>query len=309
MGEPVTGNKDLPASTSTADATTTGPSETKPAVTGDGAEGVTPTPAASKTPVAGTTSKASKRNSVFGGLFGKKDSPKSTTAESGPAVPAKDVPAKDESSTVAATAPQLDNPVKSPTTDATTSATADAVTKPTEPVKEKAAESTAASSPSPAAATATTPTDKRRTSFFSGLGTKKEKRAGATSGDELTDGEGKKSGGVGGLFRKASRVASKPATSSATGAPTTKTAAPDAAAAETDETAKAAEPAKTAETTETKAAEPTEVPLPKAEPTAEDVTKGPEATTSGEKSDLAAGKVGSNAIASQETSTPVEATA
>ena len=245
MGEPVTGTKDL-----TTDAPKTGLSETKPAVTGDGAEDVTPTSAASKTPASGTTSKASKRNSVFG-FFGKKDSPKSPTAETGPTVPAKDVPAKDEPSTVAATAPQLDNPVKSPTTDATTSETADAVTKPTEPVPEKAAEPATASSASPAAATATTPSDKRRTSFFSGLGTKKEKRAGATSGDELTDGEGKKSGGVGGLFRKASRAASKPAASSA---PATKTAAPDAAAAKTAETA---ETAKTIEPAEAKAVEPT----------------------------------------------------
>ena len=298
MGEPVTGSKDLTTGTSAANVPTTGaaatnPSETKPAITGDGAEDVTPTSTASKTPAAGTTSKASKRNSVFGSFFGKKDSPKSTAAETGPAVPAKDVPAKDESSTVAATAPQLDNPVKSPTTDATTSATADAVIKPTEPAPEKAAEPTAAGNASPAPATASTPSDKRRTPFFSGLGTKKEKRAGATSGDELTDGEGKKSGGVGNLFRKASRAASKPAANSATGTPATKAAAPDTTAAETG---------KPAETAETKAAEPTEVSSPKAEPTATDATDG-------EKSDLTAGEVGSNAMASQEKSTPVEATA
>ena len=51
--------------------------------------------------------------------------------------------------------------------------------------------------------------DKRRTSFFGNLGTKKERRTGGTTSDnELTDGEGKKqsSGGFGGLLRKASRA-------------------------------------------------------------------------------------------------------
>lgn len=60
---------------------------------------------------------------------------------------------------------------------------------------------------SAAPATTHTPTDKRRTSFFSNLGTKKERRTGGTSDTELTDGEGKRStGGLGGLLRKASRA-------------------------------------------------------------------------------------------------------
>ena len=305
VGEPVAGTKDLNAGTSATNAPTTGaaatgPLETKSAVTGDGAEDVTPTSPASKTPTSGTTSKANKRTSVFGGLFGKKDTPKSTATETGPTVPAKDVPAKDESSTVAATAPQLENPVKTPTTDATTTATADAVTKPAEPAVEKAVEPPAANNATPATGSATTPSDKRRTSFFSGLGTKKEKRAGANSGDELTDGEGKKSGGMGGLFRKASRAASKPTASNGTSAPATKSPAANTAATET---------AKPAETTETKPVDPAEVPLPKAESTAVDAPTPAEPTTSDEKTDLAPGEVGSSAIASQEKSTPVEATA
>ena len=61
------------------------------------------------------------------------------------------------------------------------------------------------------------PTDKRRTSFFGNLGTKKERSTGATSDNELTDGQGKKqsSGGFGGLLRKASR-AQKGSSSAAT---------------------------------------------------------------------------------------------
>lgn len=61
------------------------------------------------------------------------------------------------------------------------------------------------------AATATTPENgknSRRQSFFSTLGTKKEKRSGAISDGEATDGESKKSTSskLGGLFRKPSRA-------------------------------------------------------------------------------------------------------
>lgn len=302
----------VPATGSAATAPTTG-MEPKSVVTGDGAADVTPTSVISKTPAAATattTSKANKRNSVFGGFFGKKDTPKSAATETAPAVPAKDLPVKDEPSAVASTAPQLDNPVTSPTTTSTTTgaATEAPSTAPTsviaassEPAAEKAISPATGSSAAPLATTAaTTPMDKRRTSFFGGLGTKKEKSAGATSGDELTDGEGKKSGGVGGLFRKASRAVSKPANSSATGASATKPTVPA-----TTETA-----AKTDENiAETKAAAAIEEPGSKLEPATESLPNGTEAATAGEKSDLAAGEVGSNAIASHEKATPVEATA
>lgn len=94
------------------------------------------------------------------------------------------------------TAPQLDNPVTSSTTEPTAATTE---------IPSTAAETTA---PAAAAASPLSPTDKRRTSFFGNLGTKKERRAGATSDNELTDGEGKKqsTGGFGGLLRKASRA-------------------------------------------------------------------------------------------------------
>ena len=96
---------------------------------------------------------------------------------------------------MSSTAPQLDNPV--------TSSTAEPTAASTETPATTAEANTAAATTSP-----TSPTDKRRTSFFGNLGTKKERRAGATSDNELTDGEGKKqsSGGFGGLLRKASRA-------------------------------------------------------------------------------------------------------
>lgn len=293
-------------------APTTG-TESKPVVAGEAAADITPSSATSKTPAtATTTSKASKRNSVFGGLFGKKDTPRSTAAETGPAVPAKDLPTKSEPSTVASTAPQLDNPIKSPTASTTTGAatetpaaapasTTAAASEPVAEKAEKALEPAVGGSAAPVTATATTPTDKRRASFFGGLGTKKEKSAGATSGDELTDGEGKKSSGVGGLFRKASRAVSKPTNSGATSTSAAKPAVP----ATTEPAIKADE-----KVAETKAAHAIEEPSSKVEPTTESLPTGTEAATSAEKKDeLVPGEVGSNAIASHEKSTPVEATA
>ena len=273
-------------------------------VTGDGAADATPSSATSKSPISPATSKVNKRNSVFGGLFGKKEGAKSPSSETAPAVPK-----KDEAPPVAPVAPQLENPVKTPTTDATTNETAEAVIKPSEPIAaEKAAEPVTASNPTPPAAGATPPSDKRRTSFFSGLGTKKEKRAGAASGDELTDGEGKKSGGVGGLFRKASRAASKPVSSSKAATGVT----PADPAEKTAEKAPESIPAvpalpETAETAESKVGDAADVPLPKAEPGVEDVPNGTEVAPTGEKAaDVAPADAG---IAAPEKSTPVEATA
>lgn len=145
-----------------------------------------------------TASKLNKRNSIFGSIFGKKDAVAPTSTETLPAVPAKEEP-----STLSSAAPQLDNPVTSPTAETTAATTETPVA---------AGEAT-----TPAAATSPiSPTDKRRTSFFGNLGTKKERRTGGTSDNELTDGEGKKqsSGGFGGLLRKASRAqkGSTPAT-------------------------------------------------------------------------------------------------
>ena len=134
--------------------------------------------------------KPNKRNSIFGNIFGKKDAPNLASADTPPTVPAKDEPPA-----VSSTAPQLDNPVTSSTAEPTAATTETPTT------------GTEAAAPA-AAASPLSSTDKRRSSFFGNLGTKKERRTGATSDNELTDGEGKKQapGGFGGLLRKASRA-------------------------------------------------------------------------------------------------------
>ena len=150
-------------------------------------------PVATETAPTGTREsvpKPTKRNSLFGGLFGKKDATSPTATETAPVAP------KDEPSALSSTAPQLDNPVTEPTAPA--APTLDT----TEPT------TTAAETTSPA--TNTTPTGNRRSSFFANLGgNKKERKTGATSDTEVTDGEGKKSGGFSGLLRKASRATNK----------------------------------------------------------------------------------------------------
>lgn len=157
-----------------------------------------------------TAPRANKRNSIFGGIFGKKE-PSST------ATPTTSTPATE-------TAPAVTNKDPEPV-----------ATSPTVPQQETGVSGTAPTldTPAPASATETAPTTtsttspispntskaNRRSSFFSNLGTKKEKRTGGVSDAEGTDGEGRKSGGFGGLLRKASRAqgpksTSKPAASS-----------------------------------------------------------------------------------------------
>jgi hypothetical protein len=161
-------------------------------------ETVAPTEAAATTETAPTTEaavvtpkaeapKPTKRGSVFGSIFGKKDtvSPKEEKKEKDvvPAVPAKDTE-------VAAVAPQLD-PVSTEAPSEETPAV----------VPEPATET--APAPSAASPVESTPAtkEKRRQSFFS-LGGKKEKKS--ESAD--TEASGSKAG-LGGLFRKASRGA------------------------------------------------------------------------------------------------------
>ncbi|KAL8839502.1 MAG: hypothetical protein Q9170_001725 [Blastenia crenularia] len=149
------------------------------------------------------TPKANKRNSIFGNFFGKKESTFTATPtaasniaqEPAPAVPAKDIepaatsPAIPQAETaVTEASPKIDTAPPAATTETTAAATS--------------------------ATTPVSPDTKanRRSSFFSNLGTKKEKRTGGVSDAEGTDGEGKKSGGFGGLLRKASRAqGNKPA--------------------------------------------------------------------------------------------------
>ena len=150
-------------------------------------------PLAAETAPTGTREsvpKPTKRNSLFGGLFGKKDTTSPTATETAPAVAPKDEP-----STLSSTAPQLDNPVTEPT----------AATAPTLDTTEPTTTATETISP----ASNTTPTGTRRSSFFGIGGNKKERKTGTTSDTEVTDGEGKKSGGFSGLLRKASRATNK----------------------------------------------------------------------------------------------------
>lgn len=188
-----------------------------------GALDASPAPATTSETPASTTArettapKANKRNSIFGNFFGKKE-PSSTTTptvnkpanESAPVVPAKD----DEPATTSSTVPQQEA----------------AVTETSAPTVDTAATATTAETVPPTTSTASpvSPDNSkanRRSSFFSNLGTKREKKTGGVSDAEGTDGEGKKSGGFGGLLRKASRAqgsrsANKttPTTDGATGA-------------------------------------------------------------------------------------------
>jgi len=180
VGEPV-----LPAG-----AKSTAVDDISPVATGAESTGAV-VPEIATTPAARETlPKPNKRASIFGGLFGKKEAASPAATETTPAVPV-----KDESATIPSTATQLDTPMTQP---------------PIEPVTGTMANGTSATATEPTrpGAASTGTTDRRRSSFFNTLGNKKERRTGTTSGDELTDSEGKKqaSGGLGGLLRKASRA-------------------------------------------------------------------------------------------------------
>lgn len=97
--------------------------------------------------------------------------------------PEKEAPIQE--STVSSTAPQLENPVEESSKPAEEAQAA--------PAETEASKDAAAAPESPAPET--TPKDKRRTSFFGGLGIKKDGAEG--------EGKGKK---LGGLFRKPSKA-------------------------------------------------------------------------------------------------------
>lgn len=176
--------------------------ETSPVATGTSdpqAATTAPTSDVPSTEAAATTApreaapKASKRGSIFGNFFNKKEATTPIATEAAPAAPGKD----NETAVASPTSPQLEKSAN-PTTPAGTGTTS---------------EPTASTGNSPAAA-ATSPQNPdtakpaRRTSFFNNLGTKKEKKTDAVSDAEGTDGEGKKSATskLGGLFRKPSRA-------------------------------------------------------------------------------------------------------
>ena len=175
--------------------------------------------------------KANKRGSIFGGLFAKKDAtgalPKDEPSATSPTVK------EPEPTAVSEAAPQLGDPVKE-----STSPVAEPATETTAP----AAPAAPVAAPAEASKTATTPDAtkgaRRSSSFFGTLGGKKDKRSEATSDAEVTDGEGKKSTGVTGLFRKASRAVRGDKTTSESSAPPP----PPPAKAATEETSEAPAP-------------------------------------------------------------------
>ena len=141
-----------------------------------------------------------KRNSIFTNLFGKKETSTPVAKESA-TTPAKN----SESTAVSATAPRLDDPVATGSSEPRTTALVST------PSADTAEGSALVDTPTPSAQ-ATTPDpakEKRRSSFFGNLGNKKEKRTDVTSDTDLADVEGKKStpAKFGGLFRKPSRAA------------------------------------------------------------------------------------------------------
>ncbi len=155
-------------------------------------------PATSEVAVITSTAEAApkpvKRNSLFGSLWGKKESsPKDTV----PAIATKEP----ETTPVSATAPRIEEPIN------TTSTASGTVAPAPTPVAEPS-ESTPVATTSPAVSPSAPSTDKRRSSFFNALGGKKEKKVEGGSETEGVDAEGKKSntGKFTGLFRKPSRA-------------------------------------------------------------------------------------------------------
>ncbi|KAE8354085.1 Pleckstrin homology domain-containing protein [Aspergillus coremiiformis] len=168
-----------------------------------------------------------KRASLFGNFFQKVTSPSHEKSE-------KEVSAPVETSAVASTAPQLDNPVE------------EAAAKPIEPESVTApAEAEAAKDVTPASPAAETPKDKRRTSFFGNFGKKKG------DSDNEAEGESKHKAKLGGLFRKPSKaVKSEPKDASATEADVKPEGAPkEATVPEAPEESAPAEPAATTDET------------------------------------------------------------
>ena len=153
------------------------------------------------TPTSGTTaSKPAKKGSIFVNFFNKKESQTPTTE------PTSGAASKDtETTPVAAAAPQLEDPVKPVETEiaaagepTATSDTPAATSEPAAPAIGSAGPTTSPDTTKPS----------RRSSFFNNLGSRKERKSEIASESENTDGEGKKSSKLGGLFRKPSRATS-----------------------------------------------------------------------------------------------------
>jgi hypothetical protein len=155
-------------------------------------------PATSEVAVITSTAEAApkpaKRNSLFGSLWGKKES---SSKDAVPTIATKEP----ETTPVSATAPRIEEPIN-PTS------TASGTVAPAPPPVAEPSESSPVATTSPAVSPSTPSTDKRRSSFFNALGGKKEKKVEGSPDTEGVDGEGKKSntGKFTGLFRKPSRA-------------------------------------------------------------------------------------------------------
>ena len=160
--------------------------------------------------VSSAAPKSSKRSSVFGSFFNKKEMPKEKEKEIAPAVPAKDA----ETMPITAIAPQIEESAAMKAEQPMMNVTA-----PGETATEASAVSAPAGETMPTKATAITPDtkEKRRQSFFN-LGGKKEKRSEATSDTEGAEKSGSataRGAKLGNVFRRASRSA-KPTSSTVT---------------------------------------------------------------------------------------------
>ncbi|KAI9747807.1 MAG: hypothetical protein M1835_001968 [Candelina submexicana] len=208
------------------DAPVVGADEIKPAVADQPAKATTTEPAvgagnvssARESPIE-TAPKPAKRNSLFGGLFQKKDvrSPveENSERETAPVVPAKDVPPKETPTHTTdtapatalianSTAPTVGNPATAETPASTAESANPIMNKPdTTEILAPTSETTVT------AANAEPSKEKRRSSFFTNLGSRREKRP--ESDTEVVDSERRQRSAsplpkLGGLFRNPSRA-------------------------------------------------------------------------------------------------------
>ncbi|KAI9698930.1 MAG: hypothetical protein M1836_003119 [Candelina mexicana] len=208
------------------DAPVVGADEIKPVVADQPVKPITTEPAVGAGNVSSaresaieTTPKPAKRNSLFGSLFQKKDvrSPveDKPERETAPAVPAKDVPPKempnnttDTAPAIAlnanSTAPTIANPATAETPASTAESASPIMNKPdTTEILAPTSETTVT------AANAEPSKEKRRSSFFTNLGSRREKRT--ESDTEVVDSERRQRSAsplpkLGGLFRNPSRA-------------------------------------------------------------------------------------------------------
>ncbi|KAI9722318.1 MAG: hypothetical protein M1812_001790 [Candelaria pacifica] len=208
------------------DAPVIGANESKPLVADQPTKPITTEPAVSAGNVTSarettveTAPKPTKRNSLFGGLFQKKDvaSPAEEKSERdiAPAVPAKDVPTKETQNHTTETPPviaPMANSISPTTGNPASTETPATTTEPVSPVTNKLDTKDILAPTSETTVTAASPEplkEKRRSSFFSNLGSKRERKVESDTG--LVDSQpGQRSASplpkLGGIFRNPSRA-------------------------------------------------------------------------------------------------------